>query len=120
MSTRIALHLNSGETEHLDRAAPDTASEQNYLRALLRLADEDESVRRRARGFAEEARKIAPHPDDAPGYQKDLDPDEYRAAIDEEGSLQGAAERLGVHRSTVRYMAVEYEIEVPSMGGVPN
>ena len=120
MSTRIALHLNSGETEHLGRAAPDTVSEQNYLRALLRLADEDESVRRRARDWAKQGRKIAPHPDDAPGYQKDLDPDEYRAAIGEEGSLQGAAERLGVHRSTVRYMAAHHDIEVPSMGGVPD
>jgi hypothetical protein len=119
MSTRIALHFNSGEVEHLDRAAPDTASEQDYLRALLRLADEDDSVRRRARDWAEQGRKIAPHPDDAQGYQKDLAPEDYRAAIGEEGSLQGAAERLGVHRSTVRYMAAHHDIEVPSMGGVP-
>ena len=119
MSTRIALHLNSGEVEHLGRAVPDTASEQDYLRALLRLADEDESVRRRARDWAKEGRKIAPHPDDAPGYQKDLDPSDYHEAIGEEGSLQGAAQRLGVHRSTVRYMAAHHDIEVPSMGGVP-
>jgi hypothetical protein len=120
MSTRIALHLNSGEVEHLNRAVPDTVSEQNYLRALLRLADEGESVRRRARDWAKEGRKIAPHPDDAPGYQKDLESEDYREAIAETGSLQSAAEQLGVHRSTVRYMAVEYEIEVPSMGGVPD
>jgi hypothetical protein len=120
MSTRIALHLNSGEVEHLSRAAPDTTSRQDYLRALLRLADEDESVRRRARDWAKQGRKIAPHPDDAQGYQKDLDPDEYRAAIGEEGSLQSAAEHLGVHRSTVRYMATQHDIEVPSMDGVPD
>ena len=120
MSTRIALHLNSSEVEHLDRATPDTVSEQDYLRALLRLADEDESVRRRAHDWARQRRKIAPHPDDTPGYQKNLDPDEYREAIAEAGSLQGAARQLGVHRSTVRYMAVEYEIEVPSMNGVPD
>lgn len=53
------------------------------------------------------------------GGRRGFDAEDYRKAIDEEGSIAGAARRLDVNESTVREQCIRHEIEVPSVGGVP-
>jgi len=53
------------------------------------------------------------------GERKGLTPDDYRAAVQEHGSMQAAARALDVSRPTVRDMCVRHDIEVPSIGRVP-
>jgi len=118
MSTRVPLHLNSGEIAVLNDAVPEHCGQQDFFRALLLLASEDEKLMQRVQQKC--GRKIAPHPDDAPGFQKGLELEQYREAIEREGSLNGAANALGVDRSTVREVAVRHEIPVESIGGVPD
>lgn len=119
MSTQLLLTLNRGEAELLERETPDGASRQDYIRALLAMVKAGDVSRAGAQQAATDGRKIS-HPDDAPGTTKGLDADDYREAIEATGSLSGAAQELGVHRETVREMAALHEIEVPTLGGVPD
>jgi len=56
---------------------------------------------------------------DNPGGRVGYDADDYREAIEEHGTIRSAARELGVSRTTVREMCVRHEIEVKSLGGVP-
>lgn len=118
MSTRVPLHLNSGEIAALDEVVPEGRTRQEFIRTLLLLASGQDSLIEEAAERCGE--KIKPHPDDAPGFRKGLNEDDYREAIEREGSLNGAANALGVDRSTVREVAATHEIPVESLGGVPD
>jgi hypothetical protein len=64
-----------------------------------------------------------PHVEDdserTPGQRKGLSVEEYRNAVMDRGSIRGASLELGVDRKTVRDQCIRHEIEVPSLGGVP-
>jgi len=54
------------------------------------------------------------------GQRKGYTPDDYRKAVEERGSLRGAAKELGVDRKTVRDQCRRHGIPVKSLGGVPD
>jgi len=61
-----------------------------------------------------------PNPDTIPsGQRKGLTEDEVRDAVKERGSMRGAADELDVTRTTIRDWCIRHDIEVPSIGGVP-
>ncbi len=53
------------------------------------------------------------------GGRRGFSPDDYRRAVEKEGSIAGAARRLDVNESTVREQCIRHEIEVPTIGGIP-
>ena len=109
------LHLTDAEDDWLREEASGTPLA--LVRALMLEASEDPALLASAKKHAADGGRIGGDP---PGKaRKDISPERYREAIEERGSLTGAAEALGVHRSSVRYMAAAYEIHVPSMGRVP-
>lgn len=115
----ITLTLNDREAEALRDMLPAGPSRQDLIRAALYLLDQEGTaelgeVRRRAE------QGVHIETGAAPGLQKGLGVGDYRAAIAEAGSLQGAARLLGVNRATVREVAATHAIEVPSLGGVPD
>jgi len=118
---RIYADLNHTEQKAVQRLLENSSLEkpQPILRALIKMLSKDEGLRQRALENAEARERLDPHPDHAPGFQKHLAAEDYEQAIAEAGSLKGAADVLGVHRSTVREMAELHEIPVPTLGGVP-
>lgn len=53
------------------------------------------------------------------GGRKGYSPVDYREAVEQEGSISGAARHLGVSKTTVRDQCIRHEITVSSLGHVP-
>jgi len=53
------------------------------------------------------------------GERKGLSYDDVHEAVDEHGSMRAAARELDVTRTTIRDWCIRHEIEVPSIGRVP-
>ena len=53
------------------------------------------------------------------GQSKGLTPEDYLGAIEKRGSIRGAAMELNVDRKTVRDACRRHDIEVPTLGGIP-
>ncbi|MFB6273980.1 MAG: hypothetical protein ABEL51_13905 [Salinibacter sp.] len=120
--SQLMLTINDREKEFLENAAADLeqdVSRQDLLRALMLLSNEDKGLLEEAQKLARRGEKLQPKLEYQPGEAKGLTEADYREAVREEGSILGASETLGVARTTVREQCKRYEIEVPTLGGVP-
>jgi integrase len=72
-------------------------------------------------GDEEEILPVPDRKDEGPGGggRRGLSPQQYRKAVQETGSISGAARHLEVSKTTVREQCIRHEIEVPTIGGVP-
>jgi len=113
---RYVAYVNSAERSAIDDL--DLSSPGRLLRAVLYLMDQDPDLEQRVRTAASKDERLADGSSVA-GQHKGYGEDDYASAIQESGSLAGAARILDVHSSTVREMAKIHEIEVASIGGVP-
>ena len=111
---RFALTLSEAESEALREMIPAGASPQDFLRAVLYALQTGGSASlEEARRLAKQGAQIpSAH---VPGQQRGYTVEDYRRAIEEGGSLSGAARYLGVHRKTVREMVDLYDLDVPTL-----
>lgn len=121
---QLMLTLNAKEEELLEGATPadeesNSFSRQDLIRALLLITSDNEGLLKEAQQLAAEGEKIHAELRYRPGESKGLSEEDYREAVKEEGSIKGAAEMLGVTRTSVREQCVRYNIYVPSIKGVP-
>jgi len=127
---RLNLHLSQEEQDWLDEHTPDGATAQALVRAIIarvgaldaRESGSDlhlsESQRMARQGLT--LRDVSPISVQRMGSgRKGYDADDYREAVQETGSISGAARMLGVSRATVREQCQRHEIPVESVGGVP-
>lgn len=104
----IRITLNSGEQAFLDSLVEGTEIHPpTIFRALLKLAADKPSLARAAVNAAQEQAIVAPTATTAP---RRISVDEYRAAIESTGSIDGAARQLDVHRTSVLYMARKHNL----------
>ncbi len=115
--------LEGAIEEAIEEATPDEESirfsRQDLIRALLLITSDDQGLLKEAQKFAAKGEKLRAELRYRPGQAKGLSEEDYREAVQDQGSIKGAAEELGVTRTTVREQCVRYDIHVPSLGGVP-
>ena len=117
---QLMLTLNGKEEKLLEDATPDDGfSRQDFIRALLLMASDYPTLFEKAQKRAAKGEKLREELKYRPGQAKGLGEEDYREAVQDQGSIKGAAEELGVTRTTVREQCVRYDIHVPSLGGVP-
>jgi hypothetical protein len=115
--------LEEAIEETIEKAKPEekpiSFSRQDLIRALLLIISDDQGLLEEAQKRAAKGEKLREELKYRPGQAKGLSEEDYREAVKNEGSIKGAAEALGVTRTTVREQCVRYDIHVPSLGGVP-
>jgi hypothetical protein len=115
--------LEGAIEEAIEEATPEeepiSFSRQDLIRALLLITTDDQGLLKEAQKCAAKGEKLREELKYRPGQAKGLGEEDYREAVQDEGSIKGAAEALGVTRTTVREQCVRYDIHVPSLGGVP-
>lgn len=132
---RIILYLNDAEHAWVMAQAQEAdVTPAAFLRGLIAYAGADK-VRRSGVGIVQEAQRMARTgitldrhsplavreyaPGYRPGTRRGYGEADYRRALSEAGSIQGAARLLGVDRTTVREMAALYNIPVRTLGNKP-
>lgn len=113
---RIATDLRPAEEKWLSENTPKGKDPQDLIRAIIYLASRDEEIQRRAHVAADQRLRLG---EEKPRTWTHLTEEAVRTAVQEAGSLSGAARMLGAHRSSVRYVCAEHGIHVPSMGRAP-
>lgn len=116
---QLLLTLNDNEEEWLEEVTPEEASRQSLIRALMFEASQNGELLEVVQEGARADAKIPPKEQRMPGKKAGYGEEDYRAAIEKTGSMLGAAQELGVSRSTVREQCIRHDIHVPSIGGVP-
>lgn len=121
---QLMLTLNDREEKLLEDATPPSEEQENFsrqdlIRALLLIMSDNQGLLEEAEDLAARGEKLHAEIQYRPGQSKGFTEKDYREAVKEEGSIKGAAESLGVTRTTVREQCVRHEIVVPTLGGVP-
>ena len=116
---QLLLTLNDNESNWLKDITPENVSKQSVIRALLLRAKADSGLLEQVVRDARESTTIEADHARKPGEKKGLSPEDYRSAVTKAGTLSGAADILGVARSTVREQCVRHDIYVRSIGGIP-